>query len=310
MGASADAQAHGRANVRGMAAMSLAMAAFLLNDALVKRVSESLPTAQLIFVRGCMATLLLLALSWATGQLRSRGSIASLVQPRVFQRSVFDALATLTYLTSLFNLPIGNATAINMATPLVITLLAVALLGERVGWAQWLAIGTGFVGVLLIVQPSGAGFNVYALLCLAGTVLHAARDITTRTIPASVPSLLITLSTALVVTFLAGVWSLLQPWVGMTWGQLGLLAAASVFLCAGYFLLITGTRSGDMGVIAPFRYTAILYALLLGWLFWGDVPNALALAGIALLVSAGVYVLLSERRRAHLAREALACSTD
>lgn len=298
------------ANARGMAAMSLAMAAFLMNDALVKRVSESLPTAQLIFVRGCMATLLLLALSWASGQLRSRRSWAWLAQPRVLQRSAFDALATLIYLTSLFNLPIGNATAINMATPLVITLLAVAFLGERVRWAQWLAIATGFVGVLLVVQPSSAGFNVYALLCLAGTLLHAARDITTRTIPATVPSLLITLSTALVVTFLAGLWTLLQPWAPMAWGQLGMLAGASVFLCAGYFLLITGTRAGDMGVIAPFRYTAILYALLLGWLFWGDVPNTLALTGIALLVGAGIYVLLSERRRAHLAREALASAAD
>lgn len=299
-----------RANVRGMAAMSSAMAAFLINDALVKRVSESLPTAQLIFVRGCMATLLLLALIWATGQWQSRQALAHVVQPRVLQRSAFDALATLVYLTSLFNLPIGNATAINMATPLVITVLAMWLLDERIAWVQWLAIGTGFLGVLLIVQPSSSGFNAYALLCLAGTLLHAGRDITTRTIPASIPSLFITLSTAIVVTLLAGAWSLTQVWAPMTWKQLALLASASVFLCAGYFLLITGTRAGDMGVIAPFRYTAILYALLLGWLFWDEVPNALALTGIALLVGAGVYVLLSERRRAHLAREALASAAD
>ncbi len=293
-----------------MAAMSSAMAAFLINDALVKRVSESLPTAQLIFVRGCMATLLLLALIWATGQWQSRQALAHVVQPRVLQRSAFDALATLVYLTSLFNLPIGNATAINMATPLVITVLAMWLLDERIAWVQWLAIGTGFLGVLLIVQPSSSGFNAYALLCLAGTLLHAGRDITTRTIPASIPSLFITLSTAIVVTLLAGAWSLTQVWAPMTWKQLALLASASVFLCAGYFLLITGTRAGDMGVIAPFRYTAILYALLLGWLFWDEVPNALALTGIALLVGAGVYVLLSERRRAHLAREALASAAD
>lgn len=293
-----------------MAAMSSAMAAFLINDALVKRVSESLPTAQLIFVRGCMATLLLLALIWATGQWQSRQALAHVVQPRVLQRSAFDALATLVYLTSLFNLPIGNATAINMATPLVITVLAMWLLDERIAWVQWLAIGTGFLGVLLIVQPSSSGFNAYALLCLAGTLLHAGRDITTRTIPASIPSLFITLSTAIVVTMLAGAWSLTQVWAPMTWKQLALLASASVFLCAGYFLLITGTRAGDMGVIAPFRYTAILYALLLGWLFWDEVPNALALTGIALLVGAGVYVLLSERRRAHLAREALASAAD
>jgi drug/metabolite transporter (DMT)-like permease len=228
-------------------------------------------------------------------------------QRTVVGRSVLDALATMTYLTSLFHLPIANATAINMATPLFITLFAVLALGEKVGPARWLAIATGFAGVLLVVQPSAAGFNAYALLCLGGTLLHAGRDLTTRLIDASVPSILITVATAVTVTLLSGALSLVQGWQPMTVGHLSLLALASVFLSIGYYLIIVGMRHGDMSVVAPFRYTGLLFALAIGWALWGDTPNALALAGIALLVGAGFYMLHNQRARA---RDALDAAPD
>lgn len=282
------------ANRRGILAMSFGMASFVTNDALVKYVSQALAPSQLIFIRGLFATLLLLAVAHAMGATRQMGM---LLQRPVLARALLDALATVTYLTSLFHLPIGNATAINMATPLFITLFAVLALRERVGPGRWLAIGTGFTGVLLVVQPSGAAFNAYALLCLGGTLLHASRDLMTRVIDARVPSILITLSTAVAVTLLAGAWSLLQDWQPMAWHQLALLAAAALFLSIGYYLLITSMRAGEMSVIAPFRYTALLYALSLGYAVWGDVPNALAWSGIALLVAAGLHVLHGERTR-------------
>jgi drug/metabolite transporter (DMT)-like permease len=293
------------ANSRGIAAMSLAMASFVSNDALVKYVSQTLPPAQLIFIRAVFATALLLAVARAMGALTGAG-LRMMAQRRVLFRAGMDALGTFTYLTSLFHLPIGNATAINMATPLMITLMAVLAFRERVGLARWLAIGTGFAGVLLIVQPSAAGFNAYALLCLVGTFFHAARDLCTRTIDASVPSILITLCTALAVLVLAGLLTAVQGWQPPTTKELLLLAVASVFLSAGYFLIITGMRSGDISVIAPFRYTGLLFALAMGWLVWGDVPNALAWAGIALLMGAGLYVLHGERR----ARAALDAASD
>jgi len=283
------------ANRRGIAAMSLAMASFVTNDALVKYVSQGLPAAQLIFIRAIFATLLLLLVAWALGALTTAG-LRCMCQPRVVLRAGLDALGTFTYLTSLFHLPIGNATAINMATPMMITLMAVLAFKERVGLARWIAIATGFAGVVLIVQPSAAGFNAFALLCLVGTFFHAARDLTTRAIDTAVPSILITLATALAVLALAGLLTAVQGWQAPTARQLALLAAASVFLSAGYFLIITGMRTGDISVIAPFRYTGLLFALAMGWLVWGDVPNGLAWAGIALLVGAGLYVLHGERR--------------
>ncbi|WP_374669203.1 DMT family transporter [Ramlibacter sp.] len=279
------------ANRRGILAMSAAMASFVANDSLVKLVSESLPAAQLIFLRGVFATGLLLGIAVLLGAHRG---LASLGNGRVLLRAGFDGFATLAYLTSLFHLPLANATAINMATPLFITLFAVVAFHERVSAARWLAIATGFVGVLLVVQPAGAAFNVYALLCLGGTLLHAGRDLTTRTIDARIPAILITLSTAITVTVLSGLWSLAQPWQVPSPVQLGQLAAASVFLSGGYYLIIIAMRGGEMSLIAPFRYTGLLFALVLGWALWGDVPNALAWVGIALIVGAGLAML---RRR-------------
>lgn len=283
------------ANRRGIAAMSLAMASFVSNDALVKYVSQSLPAAQLIFIRAVFATVLLLVVARAMGALTGAG-LRMMGQGRVVLRAGLDALGTFTYLTSLFHLPIGNATAINMATPLLITLLAVLAFKEKVGPGRWLAVATGFAGVVLIVQPSAAGFNAYALLCLVGTLFHAARDLTTRAIASGVPSILITLATALAVLLMAGLLTAFQGWQPPAARELLLLAVASVFLSAGYFLIITGMRSGDISVIAPFRYTGLLFALAMGWLVWGEVPNALAWAGIALLMGAGLYVLHGERR--------------
>jgi drug/metabolite transporter (DMT)-like permease len=282
------------ANRRGILAMAAGMACFITNDALVKYVSQSLPAAQLIFLRGVFATLLLLAIVQAMG---ATPRIPSLLNRRVMIRALLDALATVTYLVSLFHLPIANATAINMATPLFITLFAVIAFGERVGAARWLAIATGFTGVLLVVQPSGAAFNAYALLCLGGTLLHASRDLMTRALDKSIPSLLVTLSTAIGVTAIAGLWGLFVEWRPVSAIQLLQLAGASIFLSAGYYLLTVSMRAGEMSVIAPFRYAGLLFALVLGYAIWGDVPNALAWAGIALLVAAGLYVLHGERAR-------------
>lgn len=289
--------------------MLFAMASFVTNDALVKYVSESLPAAQLIFIRGLFSIVLLLAVSQAMGLLRpgprqTASALRHILQGPVLLRSVLDALATMAYLSALFHLPLGNATAINMATPLFITLFAVLALGERVGPARWLAIAAGFAGVLLVVQPSAAGFNAWALLGLVGTLFHTARDLTTRFIARSVPSVLITVSTAVAVTLLSGVVSAVQGWQAISPQHLALLATASVFLSAGYYLLILGMREGEMSVIAPFRYTALLFALMMGWLVWGDVPNPLAWSGIALLVGAGLYMLHSERSRSQAALDA------
>ena len=280
------------ANRRGVLAISAGMASFVANDAIVKFVSQSLPASQLIFLRGVFATALLLVIAHAMGATRR---LMDLFDRRVLVRAGLDALGTVAYLVSLFHIPLANAVAINMATPLVVTVLAVIAIREKVNAARWLAIAVGFTGVLLVVQPRGAEFNAYALLCLVATLFQAARDFATRLIDHTIPSVLITLSTAIAVTLFAGVWGLFQEWTPVQPAQLGLLAAAGVFLSGGYFLFTVAMRAGEMSLIAPFRYSGLVFALLLGYAVWRHVPNAWAWAGSALLLVAGLSLMRAPR---------------
>lgn len=294
------------ANRRGILAMAGAMACFIANDAVVKLASAAMPTAQLIFLRGTMATAIVLAVAFATGALaRARDT----VHRSVVVRALAEALATVLYLTALFQLPIANAAAINLSAPLFIVVLAVAFMGEKVSAAHWLAVCTGFAGVLLVVQPGLEGFNAYALVCLLSALFQALRDLLTRRIAADVPAVLITLSTTVAVTLLAGALSLVEGWRAFAPRDLGLLALAAAFLMGAYYLIVDAMRHGELSLVAPFRYTGVLYAIVLGYLIWGDVPNALAWAGIALLVGAGLFVLHRERARARGAGRAPAPAT-
>ena len=147
-------------------------------------------------------------------------------------------------------------------------------------------------------QPSAQGFNVYSLVCLMATLGHAIRDLLTRRIAPGTPSILITLSTAATVTLLAGTLSMLEGWRAFGLQQLGALALAAMFLAAGYYWIIDAMRHGEVSVVSPFRYAGLLWALILGWLIWGDIPNLLAWAGIGLLIGSGLYMLHRERVRA------------
>ena len=276
--------------------MSVGMVCFLMNDSLVKHVSESLPASQLIFLRGLLATLGLFVLALALRQLPAwRETVGHIGHKWVFIRSFLDGLASLVYLSALFNMPLANATAINMSTPLLIALLSALLLQHHISWRHWLIIGLGFVGVLCVVQPQADGFNHWAWVALAGTLCHALRDLSVYFIPDHVPSPLITLSTALTATVMAGIWALFHPWHSVTPMQWAQMAGASVFLSAGYFLLIKATRIADMTVIAPFRYMGLLTAVVMGFVVWGDVPNALAWTGMGLLVAAGLMMIRISR---------------
>ncbi|MFO1292583.1 MAG: DMT family transporter [Rubrivivax sp.] len=285
-------QAQRDANRRGIRLMLAAMGCLVVNDSLVKYASQSLPVAQLIFVRGLFATGFVLLAARAGGLVPAPRRLAS---RWVLVRAGLDALGTLLYIVSLAHLPLGNATAIGMAAPLFITVLAVLWLKARVDAPRWLAVAAGFAGVLLVIQPRADGFNAFAWLCLLATLLQALRDLVTLRVPRDLPSLGVTLATALAVTLLAGLVQLGGAWQPIAPAQLALLAAAAAFLAAGYQLLVAATRAAEPAVVAPLRYSGLLMAVATGWLIWGDMPNALAWAGIALLFGAGLLLLRQDR---------------
>jgi len=282
-------------NRQGIAAMCLAMAFFLTNDTLVKLASVQIGIFQSLFLRGALASIVLTWMAWRMGAFRLRPGWR---HPTVLWRAGIDAVASMVYMAGLVQLPLANATAINLATPLFITVLAVLVLRERVDALRWGLIITGFVGVLLVVQPQVDGFNGHAWLCVLGTLLHALRDLITRRIPAGIPSALVTQTNAVAAMALGGVMCLGQPWQPVE-GQSALyLALAAICLCLAYSMMVRATRQSELSVVAPFRYTGLLYALLAGYWVWGEIPNAWAWSGIALLVTSGLVMLQRERVRA------------
>ena len=278
-------------NRRGILAMSLAMAFFIANDALVKQVSATLPGFQLILIRGLMATGHIAIMAQAMGHLKNW---RLMLNRMLWVRGVIDAVASMTFLTALFHLPLGNATAINLASPLFITAFAIYYFKERVTFQRGAFILLGFSGVLMVVQPASDGFNVYGVICVVATLLHAARDTLTRVISLRIPVLLITLSTAVAVSIGSGLATLTQTWAPVTDANLLMLFGASVFLSLAYYFLIVAMRSGEMSLVAPFRYSGLLFALLIGYLVWEELPNLMAWTGILLLVVSGLMILREE----------------
>ncbi|OYU74775.1 MAG: EamA family transporter [Alphaproteobacteria bacterium PA3] len=251
-----------RHNRIGIAWMVLGMSAFIGNDAIMKAVGERLPAAQMIVVRGVMAIVVILLVAARMGAL---GRIRDVARGWVLLRASCEGLGTVLYLAALFHLPLANITAINLSSPLFIVVLAKVFLNERVDRARWLAIGLGFAGVLLVVQPRADGFSVYAWVCLLATLIYAVRDLLTRKISSATPSILVTLATAGVVWLMAGLVMAFQGWTPMQGRDLGWLALASLLLSTGYYSVIAAMRHGEMTVIAPFRYVGLLWAVLIGY---------------------------------------------
>ena len=277
---------------RGVASMTLSMMLFIVNDSLVKVVSASLGAGQLIAIRGLIASLIVLALIAGTGAARHLRRAWS--GPAVW-RGILDMVGSLLYLLALFHMPIGNATAINMTSPLGMTAAAALFLKESVGWRRWSAVVVGFCGVLMVVQPRADGFNYWSLLAIGAVFFVVARDLMTRRMRADIPSLIIVLSASVVVMLGALGFSLVEGWKPVGWSDIALLSLAAAFVIGGYYLIVDAMRHGALSVVGPFRYTALIWALLSGYLVWGDVPNLLAISGIAVIVGSGLYVLHRER---------------
>jgi drug/metabolite transporter (DMT)-like permease len=280
-------------NLRGALFMVVAMSGFTLNDAITKVASDSMNMAQVMLIRGAFASLFVGLLAWQRGALALPGSM---LQPMVAIRVAGEAGATASFLIALAHLPIANVSAVLQALPLAVTMGAALVFKEGVGWRRWLAIAIGFAGVLIIVRPGFEGFSIYSLLALACVACCAVRDLATKRIPQAIPTLLVSTTTALAMTMLGAV--LLLPmggWTPMTGESTAFLALAAVLVVIGYQFIIMAMRVGDISFIAPFRYTALLWSILLGLFIFGDVPDLPMILGANVIVGSGLYALYRER---------------
>jgi len=293
-------------NLRGSLLMAVAMAAFTMNDAITKAVSAEINFGQVMLVRGVFAIVLIAALTWHQRAIRP---LRTLMVKSVALRVMGEVGGSISFLAAITHMPLANAAAIFQALPLAITLGAALFFAEPVGWRRWMAIAAGFIGVLIIVRPGVEGFSQFSLFALISVAFCTVRDLATKRIPSEIPSMFITLLTTITVT-LAGA-AMLVPlggWTPPSNHSVGLLALAAVLVLVGYQCVIMAMRVGDISAVAPFRYTALVWAMLLGYFVFSDVPDAMMIAGAAVIVSSGLYAFYRERLRDRLRRVAASTS--
>ena len=290
-------------NARGALFISLAMAAFTCNDAIVKTLTSELSIPQIMAIRGFMTLVLVGLVARRMGGL---GSVRIMLHPLVMLRGAFEIGATLTFMSALASMEFANVASILQSLPLAVTLGAALFFGEPVGWRRWTAIAVGFVGVLLILKPGPDGFASASLFVLAAVFFTAARDLTTRRMSAEIPTLTVTFFTTCANTVVGAL--LIAPmggWHPVSTMNLALLAVIAVVVFVGYQAVIKSMRTGEISFVAPFRYTSLVWALLVGILVFGEEPDAFMLLGAAIVIGSGLYSFYREsKRRTVTARKA------
>lgn len=281
-------------NMRGAAFMTLAMTSFTVNDAFFKLLGSDLPFFQILFLRSLAAAAILVLLAARAGAFRM--ALSRRDRWLVGLRTLAEIAAAYLFLTALVHMEIANVTAILQALPLTVTLGAALFLGEPVGWRRLLAIAVGFAGVYLIVRPGSDGFTIYSVYAVLAVLSVTVRDLAARRLSPEVPSLRVAAATALGVLCFAGAGAAGTDWQPMTsvhW--LWLLGSVTMILGA-YTMSVAAMRAGEIGFVAPFRYTSLLVALILGLLIFGDWPDGVTLLGAAIVVATGLFTLWRERR--------------
>ncbi len=283
-------------NMRGAGLMMASMIAFTVNDACMKSLSDEVPLFQAIFLRGLATCVFLAFMAWRTSAFRVR--IPRRDIGLVAIRSSAEVVASYFFISALFNMPIANVTAILQALPLTVTLASAVIFRETIGWRRMSAILVGFFGVLLIIRPGAEGFNFYSVYAVLAVLVITVRDLAARRLSVEVPSMAVALSAAVAVALFAGVASTGSEWAPVSGKVAWQLSGATVFIIGGYLFSVMTMRVGDIDFVAPFRYTSLVCALILGLIVFGEWPDKLTLIGSAIVVATGAFTLYRERRNA------------
>ena len=274
--------------------MMMSMACFAVEDTFIKLLSARLPATQILFSVGFGGALITLVLAIV---LNVNLADKILLNKHVISRTIADLFGALSFTSAMVLIPMSLLASILQATPLFVTLGAAILLGEKVGWRRWSAIFIGFLGVIIILQPGYGSFQLASLLGLAAVLCLALRDVVTRDMATEIPTLTVTFYACLAMGsagFIA--YPFFGPPIMPTTYEAIILICAAIIGLTGYFLLVLATRKGDVSVIAPFRYSRLLFSLGLAGLILGEKLTLPILLGGLLVVSSGIYTFGRERR--------------
>lgn len=269
--------------------------AFLVaNDAIAKLLTDRYTPIQIVFLRNLIAVPIIttvIIMAFGSASLRSRHlSLHAL-------RGALMTLGAWLYFTALIYLPLAEATALVFSAPIFITALSVPLLGEHVGWRRWGAVLLGFVGVLVIVRPGSAAFQLAALLPVGTALCYALFMISARWIDRSERLWTMMLFAMLFPMIYAAPFAVAN-WVPVQGGDMLLFLGLAICGSLGLALIGQAFRMAPAAIVAPFDYTALIWATGLGWLLWGDVPLLWTILGAAIIVISGIIIILREAPRA------------
>lgn len=287
-------------NLNGILLVIASMAAFTMEDMFIKRLSDEIPVGQILMMLGAGSGMV-----FALVAIYKRENLFAPAAWRgaAILRTLSEAVGAMAFATALSLVDISTVAAVFQALPLVITMGAALFLGEQVGWRRWSAICVGFIGVLLIVRPGLDGFDPSVVLVLFAVLAIAARDLLTRLVDTTVSSTVVSFQ-AFASLIVAG--ALLLVFTGsetatVNGRQGGMMIGGIAFGVAGYYAIVVATRIGDASAITPFRYSRLLFSILIGVLVFGERPDVLTLSGAALIIASGLYTFVRERRLARRA---------
>lgn len=282
-------------NLRGAALMTIAMLGFAIEDMFIKLMSDALPVGQIVALLGAGGATIFAVLTWAQrAPLFSR----SLLSGTIILRNLGELVGTIGFVSAIVLTPLSSASAILQATPLAVTLGAALFLQEQVGWRRWSAILIGFLGVLLVIRPGLEGFDANSLFAVQGVIGLAVRDLATRQVPRSTSSMqlsflafLTLVPTGLFLTYVTG-----STWAVPDAPVWGLVGASVIMGALSYYAIVAAMRVGDVGFVTPFRYTRLIFAMIVGVLVFSEQPDILMITGSIIIVGSGLFTVWRERK--------------
>ena len=289
-------------NFTGILLMLIAMAGFTMEVLFMKKLSVNLSTGQILITLGFGSSLVFALMAKSKGYKLTAKIFWS---KGMLIRQFAEGIAAIAFITSLTLIPLSTVAAVFQATPLVITMGAALFLGEAVGWRRWLAIIVGLIGVLIIIRPGLNSFDPNVGYVLIAVLFVTVRDLITRKLPMNVPSTIVSFQAFASLIIAGGILIFLsdQKIVGLDKNQIYFVLGGIIFGVIGYYCIVASTRIGEAGVVTPFRYSRLLFAIIIGFLFFNERPDFLTLLGASIVIMTGIYTVLRER---HLARRSRA----
>ena len=288
-------------NFKGILLMLIAMAGFTMEDLFMKKLSVNLSTGQILITLGFGSSLVFALMAKSK---RYKLTAKIFWSKGMIIRQFAEGIAAVAFITSLTLIPLSTVAAVLQATPLVITMGAALFLGEAVGWRRWLAIIVGLIGVFIIIRPGLNSFDPNVGYILIAVLFVTVRDLITRKLPMNVPSTIVSFQAFASLIIAGGILIFLsdQKIVGLDKNQIYFVLGGIIFGVIGYYCIVASTRIGEAGVVTPFRYSRLLFAIIIGFLFFNERPDFLTLLGASIVIMTGIYTVLRERYLARRSR--------